>query len=562
MTRQALIINVTRMGDLVQTVPLISRLHAEWPDAAVDLVVDRSFAPMAALLPGLRHIFSYDFQGLIDHARAMAKDVVALTRELSAWVRPLRDIKYDRVINLTFNKRTALLAAYLDAPDTRGVTTTIDGTCVVRNPWLAYFADLHHYRRFNSFNLVDLYALGGSGIGPYTPLTLTVDQEALDWAAAFLRAKGPAMLPIAVQVGASDPMKAWRPEYVGQTMAHISRRIPAAFVMIGTKGESQAIQQVLAAYRAAGGTSLICDAVDQTDLSQLAALLSQCRLLLSNDTGPMHVAVAAGPPVLDISVGHVDYNETGPYGRGHWVIQPDLACAPCGFDQICSHHACKDRLDPEQIAALAVFIVGQGPFPARLTGARILESGIDEDDLACWNLRAGQEDITTQWYRTFWRGFWYEMFTGRKNKTNGLCHPAPDTAHTRAVFKCLAPQLDALVRHADHIVHLCTRSSLPVDLLQAAQAQLSQLRQQATASASASPAFAPLTVSCLRHLNNVDARNVLLMVRQQAQAFQILRDRAIEVMRRTGNSEGELGAVRQTSLRPRTARKENYAGST
>jgi ADP-heptose:LPS heptosyltransferase len=43
MTRQVLIINVTRMGDLIQTSPLLSRLREEWPDVSIDLVVDRSF---------------------------------------------------------------------------------------------------------------------------------------------------------------------------------------------------------------------------------------------------------------------------------------------------------------------------------------------------------------------------------------------------------------------------------------------------------------------------------------------------------------------------------------
>ncbi|MER3424861.1 MAG: hypothetical protein C4293_18210, partial [Nitrospiraceae bacterium] len=237
------------------------------------------------------------------------------------------------------------------------------------------------HRRYNRFNLVDLYALGGSGPGSFAPLKLHMVPEAAEWARCFLRAQGSTPVTIAVQVGASEAIKAWRPEYFGLTMAVISRRTPVSFILIGTEGESAAVQQAGAAYRAAKGAAPLYDAVGRTTLPQLIALLAECRLLLTNDTGPMHLAVSVGTPVVDLSVGHVDFRETGPYGRGHWVIQPELDCAPCGFDQICSHHACKDRLLPEEVASLCLHALGIGPFPSRVSGTRIYASDVDEDGL-------------------------------------------------------------------------------------------------------------------------------------------------------------------------------------
>ena len=66
MNRQVLILNITRMGDLVQMGTLLSRLQEEWPGVAVDVIVDRRFAAVASLLPGLRDIITYDFHALID----------------------------------------------------------------------------------------------------------------------------------------------------------------------------------------------------------------------------------------------------------------------------------------------------------------------------------------------------------------------------------------------------------------------------------------------------------------------------------------------------------------
>ncbi len=533
MNRQVLLLNITRMGDLIQTGPLIARLQEEWPGAAVDLVVDTTFAQMGTMLPGVRHVHAYDFQRLIDDSRTMARDVVNLYRDLEAWAKPLAQARYDRIVNLTFNRRSGFLTRYIGAPDIRGVTVASDGSLLVRNPWLQYFADLHRHRRLNRFNLVDLYALGGSGPGRFAPLALNVDPAAAEWAKTQLRA---ALKPrasnieprtsnvepsswIAVQAGASEAIKAWRPEYFGLTMAAISHRAPVAFVLIGTESEAAAVQQVVAAYRAARGSALWYNAVGRTTLPQLGALLAECRLLLTNDTGPMHLAVSVGTSVVNLSVGHVDFRETGPYGCGHWVIQPKLDCAPCDFDQICSHHACKDRLLPEEVAAVCLHALGVGPFPDRVTGARVFVSGVDEDGLGCYRLRAGSEDARFDWYGSFWRRFWYEALTGRRSRApEPPSAEPPDLGQAVAAFRELRPQLHRLVAHADRVVRLSGLHPIPAAAVKAAQALVAEQRQVAVAAAMTTPAFSPLAVAFLRESQNMDAEGLLDMAQQQAVA--------------------------------------------
>ncbi len=550
MNKQVLIINVTRMGDLVQTIPLLGRLEHEWPGVAIDLIVDKTFAPMAALLPGVRHVLAYDFQGLINQTRTMAKDVVALYREISNWARPLVDTKYDRVINLTFNRRSGLLAAYIGVSDTRGVTTTPDGVSVLHDPWLTYFADMHRYRRFNRFNLVDLYALGGSGPGPHAPLTLSIAPESSEWAAQFLHKHGTGTLPVAVQIGASEPIKAWRPEYFGRTMAVLSRQAPVRFVLIGSKSETDAVQQALAAYRLAGGAATIHDALGQTDLPKLAALLAQCRLLLTNDTGPMHVAVGVGTRVIDLSVGHVDFNETGPYGAGHWVVQPDLGCAPCGFDQVCPHHACKDRLIPDHIAALCLHALDIGQFPTSVTGVRLYESAVDGDGLVGYQLRAGQVDAMSIWYGNFWRKYWYEAFTDERSRMS-IEGPAPDLKDQRHLFQELTPVINQLLTKAAELVRLSQRHPLPVEGLQSTQTEVMSVRQRVPDLAMPSSAFGPTTVALLRELHNGDAMELSAMAEQHVQAYRTWAQRMRAVMDRMdiGQSISAQGRSRTLSQR-------------
>jgi ADP-heptose:LPS heptosyltransferase len=520
-TKQVLIINVTRMGDLIQTGPLLSRLREEWPDVAIDLVVDRSFAPTAALLTGLRQVISCDFTRLLDDCRTQSKSLVTLMQEMTAWAAPLREAGYDRIVNLTFNRQTGLLASYIGAPDLRGITAGPDGSPIVQNPWLSYFTDLHRHRRFNRFNLVDLYAMGGSGPGAFSPLSITVPADGRAWAEGFLRSPDRTVHQwIAVQAGASDVMKAWRPEYFGRTMARLSHHPDVGFVMIGTAAEAESIELAKSSYRAGGGAAPILDASGRTTLNQLVGLLSRCQLLLTNDTGPMHLAVGVGTPVIDLSVGHVDHYETGPYGPGHWVIQPDLVCSPCGFDQICAHHACKDRLIPDEVASLCLHAIGLGPFPSWSAGVRVYQSGADADGLGSFILRAGHVDAGVAWYAAFWRRFWYEDFTGKPSRLAPNSEPAPDHGHALAWMKEAVQPLRRLEQHARHIAELTRRRPLPVSILQREQVLLRREREELLPRMMAYSATGPATVAMIRDIHNDDVAGLTMLADRQVNAYQ------------------------------------------
>ncbi len=350
------------------------------------------------------------------HAPDEPQENAPLSPDIAAWAYSLAAVGYDRVINLTFTRWSGLLAAAIGAVDTRGAVTT-KGISVLKNPWLAYCVDMHQFRRFNRFNVADLFALGGSGLGSHQPIRFTVPSQAVEWARARVATYRTLGLPlVAVQVSASKAKKTWRPEYFGQTMAALSRQIPCIFVLTGTANDAADVAVAVSAYRAAGGTGELCDMVGQTNVHQLAALLMECSLVLASDTGPMHLAVGVGTPIINISVGHVDFRETGPYGPGHWVVQPVLDCAPCDMAEACAYHRCKELVIPMQVAELAQHVLGLAPFSDCWTGARVYQSAIDADGLVCYQQRAGHRDAMTEWYGAFWRRFWYEQFTGHTSR--------------------------------------------------------------------------------------------------------------------------------------------------
>jgi 3-deoxy-D-manno-octulosonic-acid transferase/heptosyltransferase-1 len=86
-----------------------------------------------------------------------------------------------------------------------------------------------------------------------------------------------------------------------------------------------------------------------TTLSELACLYKRARMLITTDSGPMHLAAAAGIPVIAL-FGPTDPARTGPYGAGHTVLRTQMACSPC-FLKKCSTKQCMKDITPRQVFA-------------------------------------------------------------------------------------------------------------------------------------------------------------------------------------------------------------------
>ena len=169
--------------------------------------------------------------------------------------------------------------------------------------------------------------------------------EAQAWAEAFLAGQGLADQPLAALVlGASQPNKCWPPEYFAELAQALRRSGRAEPLLIGGRGEQEREAQVQAALdRPAAG------AVGRTSLPQLAALLARARVVVSGDTGALHVAVALGRPVVGL-YGPTSPVLSGPYGAQHRVLWDQPACGPCHRRPTCSAFDCMRALTPARVA--------------------------------------------------------------------------------------------------------------------------------------------------------------------------------------------------------------------
>jgi 3-deoxy-D-manno-octulosonic-acid transferase/heptosyltransferase-1 len=86
-----------------------------------------------------------------------------------------------------------------------------------------------------------------------------------------------------------------------------------------------------------------------TTLLNLAYIYQKAKMVITTDSGPMHLAAAVGTPVIAL-FGPTDPARTGPYGSGHKIIRTDIACSPC-FLKKCSTKQCMEDISPDQVFA-------------------------------------------------------------------------------------------------------------------------------------------------------------------------------------------------------------------
>ena len=463
MNKQVLLITQYGLGDQALMLSLLHRLQQEWPCVEVDLLARQELQEVAPFMP-VRHVYTYDYTAW--NVEQYFTGTIKLPDD------PWRHTVYDRVLSFFLPPEIGgYLGSAVQARDRRGVFNNAAGRPVPVDDWWRYAAIGQPLRSLNLFHFGDMYALSGSGPGPFHAPHVTVPAYAVEWASGQLHQLGHGVTWIAVHVGASITHKRWRPEYYGQVMALLSRQAQVGFVLTGTAGECEAASQALAVYHQDGGTAPVYDTVGKTDLAHSLALLSQCHLMLANDTGLMHWGAAVGCQVLNVSVGPVIAQESAAYGPGHWAIQPDIACSPCTMFDPCSHQACKDLVQPEQVSALALHVLGLAPLPTHWAGVKVYRSSLDADQLVRYEQVGGPVEDETAWWALYWRRYWYERITGVSSQVELRGAPVPflDGVHGK---KChLSGLLFDLEGYAERYLWLLEQGM-------ASQDELDRLKQE------------------------------------------------------------------------------------
>src|SRR6266513_4395758 len=149
------------------------------------------------------------------------------------------------------------------------------------------------------------------------------------------------------------PAKRWLPERFAEAAAKISAQSSVQWILLGTKNDAAIGEQIAAAI----GDHCV-NRIGQTTLEQLIDELRRCRLLVTNDTGTMHLAALVGVPVVAV-FGSTEPLLTGPLGNGHTILRHHVECSPCFLRECPIDFRCMKAVSADEVAAAVLSVLGK-----------------------------------------------------------------------------------------------------------------------------------------------------------------------------------------------------------
>jgi heptosyltransferase-2 len=334
------------LGDAVMSVPAVRAIKNGRPDVHVTIAAPDKIAAMWSLIPEVDAIVSLPDASLVSVVRLLRKQ-----------------IRFDVAILFPNSLRVALeswLSGIVHRVGYRGHWRSCLVNQIIREPRKPRPLE-HHFLRFLRI---------ARECGAETEKTSNV-QPASAVLDGLRRGERPTLnvqlsdpnqlstinhqpLKIGLCPGAEyGPAKRWLPERFAEAAAKISAQSLAQWILFGTKNDSAIGEQIAAAI----GDHCV-NRIGQTTLDQLIAELQQCRLLLTNDTGTMHLATLLGVPVVAI-FGSTEPRLTGPLGNGHVVLRHHVECSPCFLRECPIDFRCMKAVSADEVAAAVLSLLAK-----------------------------------------------------------------------------------------------------------------------------------------------------------------------------------------------------------
>jgi heptosyltransferase-2 len=336
--RRIVVRGVNWLGDAVMTTPALLRLKERFPDARITLLTPEKLAPLWLHHPAVDTVITFGpHDGALTTARRVRDEAFDLGLVLPNSPRAALELWLARVPHRVGYRRpwrNWLLTCRVPAREGEvrmrkrrpaEIKALIAATKVARQetPWPPGAHHIHHY--------LGLAAALGANAQPLAPV-LAVSAAELEEAGLRVGRlaecedfdDAPAWL--GVNLGAEyGPAKRWPAECFAAVANEVTRRTGARWLVLGGAKERGPAAEFCQAVRGAVSVA------GRTTLRELMLALSCCRMVLTNDTGPMHVAAALGKPVVAI-FGSTSPELTGPGLPGdtrHRILKANTPCAPC-----------------------------------------------------------------------------------------------------------------------------------------------------------------------------------------------------------------------------------------
>jgi ADP-heptose:LPS heptosyltransferase len=314
--KRILFISLSNIGDIVLTTPALWVLSENFPDARMDIMVGPNGAELFENHPAVFKVITYNKHIPMVNKRRLVKK--------------LRKVKYDLIVDM----RNSLFPFLIGA---RYRTSLIQIP-----PKTIKHKKQQHLWKLSSIGLDVSDA----------PFYVHINKEDDDYTnriIAGIEKTGPI---VAISPGAKSGIKRWPIKNYKELTDILIRRLKANIIMVGDDRDSLLIRDITMF----SGKNVI-NLSGRTTLCQLASLLKQCNLLITNDSAPLHIAGAVGTKVLAI-FGPTDPAAYGPTGKDDRVVRRKLHCSPCEKAQCEFKHECMRCIEVDEVFEVTKEMLG------------------------------------------------------------------------------------------------------------------------------------------------------------------------------------------------------------
>ncbi|NLV92763.1 MAG: glycosyltransferase family 9 protein [Firmicutes bacterium] len=330
--RNILIVRMSAIGDVIHALPVARALKKADPTVRITWIVEKLAYDLLTNNPDIDELIFFD--------RPKFTSLSGFAQNAPSFTKYLRSKKFDLSLDLQGLFKSAAIVKMAGASTRLGYCNMREMSWLFSRPVCGPHIE---------GNIIDRYldVLRELGIEPGPPewVINVTEEERANAEAAMREAGGDPNSPYIVMAsGTSWQSKCWPVESYGELVNRILSEYDVQIVLIGSGGDTPMAQGILS--RTEGP---VYDLTGKLTLKELAHIHRQSRLFIGGDTGPMHLAVAVGTPVVAL-FGPTDPRKYGPYGPEHIVVRTEVDCGPC-HKRTCANPRCMESITPEQVFA-------------------------------------------------------------------------------------------------------------------------------------------------------------------------------------------------------------------
>lgn len=346
--QRILLIKPSSLGDIVHALPAVSAIRGRFPRAHITWLVKRQWAEILDGNPDVNEVLAADF----------------LAGGWLSMIAAIRRVRFDVAVDLQGLFRSGLLAFLSGAPERIGFSEGREGSAFFYTQKVTLSAEAQGNWRLLPLHAVERNLMVAAHLGAdvrevrfHLP-ALPDDEKTIDaWMREFSIRQHEKLIAIAPvdRLG----VRSWPLDRFVAAAAALSRDPDVRIVLIGTAEQRWVTERFL---QAVGGK--LVDLIGKTRIRQLGVLFRKMHLVIANDSAPMHIAAAAGTPVLGI-FGPSSHHRAKPIGEQHAVVKVELPCSPCGRNDCrnANHLECLTSIMVDEVVRKAEALLRRNSAP-------------------------------------------------------------------------------------------------------------------------------------------------------------------------------------------------------